>query len=156
MEYTATDEARFWPKVDKGEGCWNWKASKFGDGYGSFWASGRSRRAHRVSYELTIGQIPEGLFVDHICFNHSCVNPTHLRLVTVKQNAEHRQGSQSNSKTGVRGVFKRHNRDVYVAAVIHNQKRHWVGTFQTVEEADAAAIAKRIELHTHNDLDRSA
>lgn len=156
MNYTASDEARFWSKVNKGEGCWEWDASTFDDGYGCFWAGKRNHRAHRVSYELLVGAIPDGMMLDHRCFNHACVNPDHLRPATVKQNGEHRQGPQANNKTGVRGVFKRHNRDTYAGIVIHNQKRVWVGTFATVAEAEVAVIAKRKELFTHNDLDRAA
>lgn len=156
MNYTPSDANRFWSKVNKSDGCWEWNASTFDDGYGCFWAAGRNWRAHRVAYELLVGPIPDGVMLDHECFNHACVSPRHLRLATVKQNGEHRQGSQSNSKTGVRGVFKRHNRDTFAATVIHNQKRVWVGTFKTVEEAEAAVIAKRIELFTHNNVDRAA
>lgn len=73
--------------------------------------------------------------------------------MTHKQNTENRAGAPANSTTGVRGVyFISKNR--YEAKVRHNGKRIHVGRFDTLEEAEAAVIAKRNELYTHNDLDR--
>jgi hypothetical protein len=56
----------------------------------------------------------------------------------------------------VRGVFYRPERGKYFAAVVHNKKRHWVGTYETVEEAERAVIEARLKLFTHNLLDRAA
>lgn len=66
--------------------CWAWLGQKSETGYGRFWVNGRYRRAHRVSYEFFIGQIPHGLCVLHKCDNPSCVYPGHLFIGTQVDN----------------------------------------------------------------------
>lgn len=81
-------ELRFWRKVEKFDGgCWNWAAYRDKTGYGRFAAvSGRLVLAHRFAYETTVGPIPHGLELDHLCRNPSCVNPSHLEPVTRREN----------------------------------------------------------------------
>jgi hypothetical protein len=95
----ATFEQRFWAKVDKSGDCWQWTAAKCSRGYGAFGVDRKPRRAHRVAYELVVGPIPDGLELDHLCRNPSCVNPEHLEPVTHRENM--RRG------TGVFGVNAR-------------------------------------------------
>lgn len=75
-----TPEQRFWPKVEKSDGCWLWTSSTSGRGYGAFWANGGRIRAHRFSWELHNGSIPAGLWVLHHCDTPACVRPEHLFL----------------------------------------------------------------------------
>ena len=84
-------EARFWQRVEKTDGCWNWKGFLRPDGYGIISIRHFTRhhilvRVHRVSYELIKGRIPEGMILDHLCRNRLCVNPDHLEPVTNKEN----------------------------------------------------------------------
>ncbi len=79
-------EQRFWAKVRKTDHCWEWMGSKDTTGYGRIHANGRQRPAHRVSYEMHVGPIPDGLEIDHLCNNRGCVNPEHLDVVTRRQN----------------------------------------------------------------------
>lgn len=86
-----TKEERFWEKVDKRgpKDCWEWLGAT-ANGYGQIrWGpppSHKREQAHRVSYALARGAIPEGLVIDHLCKNRPCVNPAHLEVVTVKEN----------------------------------------------------------------------
>lgn len=73
---------RFWEKVQKTEACWLWTATCDVHGYGRFAVGGTPVLAHRVGYELMHGAIPEGLELDHLCRNPSCVRPDHLQPVS--------------------------------------------------------------------------
>ena len=77
---------RFWPKVRKTDGCWEWTACRTRSGYGNIGMGDRVLFAHRVAYELCVGPIPPGLTLDHLCRNRGCVNPAHLEPVTMREN----------------------------------------------------------------------
>lgn len=77
---------RFMSKVTITDGCWPFNGSKHIDGYGWFWYKGTMQMAHRASYELNVGEIPNELCVLHTCDNPICVKPNHLFLGTKKDN----------------------------------------------------------------------
>lgn len=77
---------RFWAKVEKTDYCWNWIGAKDSDGYGCFSLNKKTLSSHRISYELHVGKIPTDLEIDHLCRNRSCCNPSHLEVVTHKEN----------------------------------------------------------------------
>jgi hypothetical protein len=73
----------FWASIDiSSSGCWEWQGYVNRSGYGQF----RGKYAHRGSYEMFRGPIPQGLEIDHLCRNRKCVNPAHLEAVTQKEN----------------------------------------------------------------------
>lgn len=151
---------RFWSKVDKrGEDeCWEWIASTNNYGYGQISypraddGASVPRMAHRCSFLEHYGYLPK--LVDHECINRLCVNPRHLREATQKQNAENHPATRSNNTSGYIGVSWDKRLQKWRAYTKHNYKYIHVGMFDTAEAANEAVIAKRVELFTHNSLDR--
>lgn len=82
MRYNESTPRRFWAKVNKTPGCWLWTASTNGFGYGSIWTGYKLRRAHRFSWLIHNGDIPDGIRVLHKCDVPQCVRPSHLFLGT--------------------------------------------------------------------------
>lgn len=78
---------RFVKKIDASAGdCWLWVAQIDGCGYGRFQEGGKPISAHRYAYEALVGQIPDGLTIDHLCRVRHCVNPEHMEAVTRREN----------------------------------------------------------------------
>lgn len=103
VEWSDRTVARFFAKVDEDPitGCWNWTAFCDPKGYGRFQYGARDARlAYNVSYGLMVGEVPEGLELDHLCRNNRCVNPYHLELVTSAVNMQRRAGLKTHCPSG--------------------------------------------------------
>lgn len=83
--------------------CWYWARAVTNTGYGHVWDGTAVRKAHRVVYEALVGDVPDGLELDHLCRNRICVNPDHLEPVThlenVRRGNARLNGSHQRAKT---------------------------------------------------------
>lgn len=86
----------FYSRVRKTRTCWLWLGGKTKAGYGTY----KKTTAHRFSYQINNGIIPEGLEIDHLCNKRDCVNPKHLEAVTHSENQKRAwsRGSFKNRK----------------------------------------------------------
>lgn len=118
-------QVRFWGKVDKSGDCWLWTgATNTGNGYGRFMMRSRKPKfavvdyAHRASWFIVNGFIPDGMFVCHRCDNPKCVRPSHLFL------GRHEENMQDMASKGRHvGSRKLSNQDVLA---VHQMRREGI------------------------------
>ena len=155
-------ERRFWRHARVGDGCWEWHSStyreRWGQPYGAFFLmrqadrnrtkEPRSAIAHRVSWALANGPIPDLLFVCHRCDNRLCVRPSHLFLGThadnmadmVRKNraSRHSKGTARGSRLGAK----------IDAEIVHRKKNGETLRALAVEFGFASSTIHRIATKT--------
>lgn len=94
-------EKKFWKLVNisEADSCWEWQGRRHARGYGTIKDGGKLRLAHRVSWEIHFGPIPEGMCVCHKCDNPPCINPSHFFLGTNQENTADRVAKGRSGRT---------------------------------------------------------
>lgn len=136
---------RFLAKVRESDGCWHWEASKSRLGYARILVDGKVHLAHRVSFVLFIGEIPENKEIDHICGNRGCVNPSHLRVCDRSENTRNKKWFKGSSRLKGASWHKRYSK--WHSQITVNYKNISLGYFDTKEEAHKAYCNAASELH---------
>jgi hypothetical protein len=110
--------------------------------------------AHRLSWEYAHGApVPDGMVIDHTCFERRCVNPEHLQVVTMAENNQNHQGPRRNNKSGIRGVCWSTAMNKWQARAEHLGQVE-TAYFSEIEDAAAEVVRMRNRLHTNNLRDR--
>lgn len=139
---------KFWMSATEAadSGCFVWSGAVSPDGYGIFTYKGRRHLAHRFSYCVSVGEIPDGMVIDHLCHRRDCINPNHLRIATRSENNRNKL-MKANKKPGLKGVQKGHRSQRWQARIRCSGKEYSLGTFDSAEQAHAAYVAAAEKLH---------
>ena len=143
----------FWNRVERrGENeCWNWTGykrcgPKNPEPYGMLGWKGRSSSAHRVSFDLTNGEIPEGYLVDHEDTDRLNNRIGNLRLA-LPTNSMSNTNLRSDNTSGVKGVSWDKQRGLWIARVYANRKKYYAGHHSSIEAASIAIETMRNSVH---------
>lgn len=124
---------RYWIP-EPNSGCWLWFGATAGNGYGSFYNGDRMVSAHSFSYLHNVGQVPNGLELDHLCRQRCCVNPDHLEPVTRREN----------TKRGIAGHHMRGKSQCDRGHPFDESNTHWrPDGRRTCKKCKSAARSKR-------------
>ena len=119
-----TIEQRLWKFIEPepNSGCWLWVGASDKNGYGRVSIKSRAVWAHRATYEHYIKPIPPTMVLDHRCRQPSCVNPSHLRIVTRKQNALENSESLAAKEAQQTHCLHGHPFDVQNTYIVHRAR----------------------------------
>lgn len=131
---------RLYDRISKTDTCWLWTGTLDAYGYGVVSVGSKTRKAHRVVYELERGTIPDKLVCDHICRVRHCVNPEHIELVN---NGVNVLRGVSNSAINKRKTHCKHGHEL-TPENTYTYPRGWRGCRKCRARLDVAQRAKRI------------
>lgn len=137
-------EERFWSKVNKksDDECWEWMAFIHPSGYGTFSVMSKPVFAHRMSWMIHFGDIPENKCILHFCDNRICVNPNHLFLGDYADNAHDRDGKKRSKIPDNRGE-KHGNHKLIRDDVLKIRRLYSSGKYTLQEIGDYFGINRR-------------
>ncbi len=149
-ELSELQKANFWSKCKWSMYCWEWQANLNNKGYGTCKINGKLTSAHRVSYQIAYGLLPEKIHVLHKCDNPKCINPYHLFSGTHQDNMDDKKLKGRAKRPGKTskyfGVYRRADSGKWRTAYCKNNKMVWLGCFNTEIEAAKYRDLKVIEL----------
>lgn len=136
---------RFWDKVKVKQGCWPWRGAKDSNGYGLICIGtsrdrGKKTKAHRVSYQMHFGKIPEGMCVCHTCDNPECTNPGHLFLASHSENMADMVSKKRHAYGSRNGQAKLCELDVCLIRELKHIKNKKLAAFFGVSDATISQV----------------
>lgn len=138
---------RFLSKIKIYNDCWIWQAQTVFPGYGRFWLYGKNMTAHRASWLIFKGNIPENLCICHKCDNPSCVNPEHLFLGTHKENSvdmKIKGRSKPGEKNGCSKVIDIHRDEIINKYLQGHTQRNLAKEYKVAQSTIWKIIRKKI------------
>lgn len=140
---------RFWSKVEKTNGCWNWMAVKNKGGYGFLKVNKKNCYAHRFSWELHNGKIPKGICVLHKCDNRACVRLSHLFLGTYKDNTKDmldkgRDNFPSGEKNGMAKVNENKVKEIRKIYAMGNIRQVMLGKLFGITQSNISRVVNKL------------
>lgn len=119
------------------------------DGYRRVRVDGKICQEHRVIMMLCFGHIPENAEIDHINHVRDDNRLVNLRFATQGENLKN-QSVSSKSTTGVTGVYFSKSRNKFIAQIKMDRQVHYLGCYNTLEEAAAARAEANLKFNFHN------
>ena len=143
-ENYATPQEAFHARTARDGSCLVWTGALKENGYGAITVDGRGTYAHRWAWESANGSIPDGMQIDHTCWNRACVELSHLRLATGAENIRNLSGPMRTNSLGVRNVYKKRGR--FHVSIMRDGQVYSAGPFHTLERAAREAQTLRDQL----------
>ena len=139
-------------EVDPDSGCWIWPHAVNHLSYGSVRFQGKAWPVHRLMFSIFVGPLVEGLVVDHIdCISTACCNPAHLRQVRQAGNMQNRRSISTANTSGHPGVSWDKENSKWIAQIMVDRKRLFLGRFPNLDDAIAARKAGEAKYHPYRD-----